>query len=242
MSEVRIGTAGWAIPRQTAEAFPSDGSTLERYAGRFDAAEINSSFHRSHRTATWERWRDSVPPAFRFAVKLPKAITHQQRLVDCEALLARFSDEIAPLGETRGPLLIQLPPSLALDRGVASPFFAAARSILGDDIVCEPRHPSWFAAEANAFLRDLRIARVAADPAPVPEAQRPGGWPGLVYVRLHGSPRTYWSHYDESALNDWAERVRPLVRQGIPTWIIFDNTAGGGAAGNALRFRDLLAE
>ncbi|MFD1610408.1 DUF72 domain-containing protein [Sphingomonas tabacisoli] len=242
MSEVRIGTAGWAVPRQTAEAFPSDGSTLERYAARFDAAEINSSFHRSHRPETWERWAASVPPDFRFAVKLPKTITHQQRLVDCDAMLARFAEEIAPLGEKRGPLLVQLPPSLVFDNEVAETFFATASSTLGCDIVCEPRHPSWFAPDADAFLRDLRIARVAADPAPVPEAQQPGGWPGLIYVRLHGSPRTYWSHYDESALRDWAERVGPFVRQGIPTWIIFDNTAGGGAAGNALRFRDLLAE
>jgi uncharacterized protein YecE (DUF72 family) len=241
MSEVRIGTAGWAIPRHVAEEFPSEGSTLERYAARFDAAEINSSFHRSHRPDTWERWRESVPSGFRCAIKLSKAITHQQRLVDCEALLARFAEEITPLDDRRGPLLVQLPPSLAFDPEVATTFFAAVRAALAGAIVCEPRHSSWFAADADALLRDLHITRIAADPAPVPEAGAPGGWRGLVYVRLHGSPRTYWSQYDESALQYWAECIRPFVRQGIPTWIIFDNTAGGGAAGNALRFRDLLA-
>jgi uncharacterized protein YecE (DUF72 family) len=240
MSGWKIGTAGWAIPRQTTGQFPSEGSTLERYAGRFDAAEINSSFHRPHRPATYERWAASVPPDFRFAVKLPKTITHKLRLVDCGDALRSFAEEIAGLGDRRGPLLVQLPPSLAFDAEIAARFFAAARAELGGPIVCEPRHASWFAAEADALLRDAGVARVAADPAPVPAAQQPGGWPGLAYFRLHGSPRTYWSHYEEAALHDWATRARPFLRDGIQTWIIFDNTAGGGAAGNALRLQEIL--
>jgi uncharacterized protein YecE (DUF72 family) len=240
MSKLRIGTAGWAIPRQAADEFPREGSTLERYAARFNAAEINSSFHRSHRAATWARWRDSVPPGFRFAVKLPKAITHQQRLVDCEALLARFAEEIAPLGDRRGPALVQLPPSLSFDAETARRFFAAARAVLAP-LACEPRHPSWFAPEAEALMQDARVARVAADPARVPEAALPGGWSGLVYARLHGSPRIYWSAYDDAALRAWSERLRPHIKAGAESWIIFDNTAGGAAAANALRLQALAA-
>lgn len=237
-----IGTAGWAIPRQSAAEFPADGTTLERYAARLNAAEINSSFHRSHRPATYERWAASVPEGFRFAIKLPKAITHVRRLVDCAEPLAAFAAEIAPLAPRRGPVLVQLPPSLAFDAGIAERFFAEAHAALGGQFACEPRHASWFSAEAGRLLIEHRVARVAADPARVAGAEQPGGWPGLAYFRLHGSPRTYWSAYDEQALALWAARARAAAERADQLWLIFDNTAGGAAAGNALTIRRLFTQ
>ncbi|WP_174273717.1 DUF72 domain-containing protein, partial [Sphingomonas bacterium] len=189
----RTGTAGWSIPAALADRFPADGSHLERYARRLNAVEINSSFYRPHRRATYARWAASVPPGFRFAVKLPKAISHERRLEDCAELLARFAEEVDGLGEKRGPLLLQLPPSFAFAPITAERFFVLAAGCLGGAMVCEPRHPSWFTAEADALLAGHRIARVAADPALVPAAADPGGWRGLTYRRLHGSPRIYWS-------------------------------------------------
>jgi len=233
---IRIGTAGWSIPRAVAERFPADGTGLERYAARFDAAEINTSFYRPHRRATYERWAASVPAGFRFAVKLPKAITHTARLVDSAPLLARFAEETAGLGEKRGPALVQLPPSLAFDAATAGDFFTLANAIVGGPIVCEPRHPSWFDAKAEALLARLRIARVAADPAPVAAAAVPGGWRGLAYTRLHGSPRIYWSGYDADALRALAARPATATDH----WVIFDNTASGRAAEDALAFGELL--
>jgi uncharacterized protein YecE (DUF72 family) len=240
MTEWRIGTAGWAIPRSVADAFPREGGTLERYAARLNAAEINSSFHRSHRPGTYERWAASVPADFRFAVKLPKAITHVRRLVECSDDLAAFAAEIAPLASRRGPVLVQLPPSLAFDADVADRFFAEARETLGGQIACEPRHASWFSADADRLLMQHRVARVAADPARIAGAEEPGGWPELAYFRLHGSPRTYWSAYDEAALLHWAERASAAAARAADVWLIFDNTAGGAAAGNALSVRETL--
>ena len=94
---VRRGTAGWALPRAHAHAFPEDGAHLERYARIFDAVEINSTFHRPHRATTYERWAKSVPAHFRFSLKTPKTITHGARLVGTEALLDAFFHKIAPL-------------------------------------------------------------------------------------------------------------------------------------------------
>jgi uncharacterized protein YecE (DUF72 family) len=76
-----VGTAGWTVPKQHLALFSAldEGakrSHLERYASRLCCAEINSSFHRPHRRATWERWAATTPDDFRFAVKAPKAITH----------------------------------------------------------------------------------------------------------------------------------------------------------------------
>ena len=234
---VHIGTAGWSIPRAVADAFPASGTGLERYAARFNAAEINTSFYRPHRRATYERWAASVPEGFRFTVKLPKAITHEARLADCEPLLARFAEESGGLGKKRGPILVQLPPNLAFDAERARTFFTMARATLGP-IACEPRHASWFALEADALLDEHRVARVAADPARVPDAATPGGWRGLAYFRLHGSPRIYRSGYDGEALRHWAGKLPPQA----DTWVIFDNTASGRAAQDALAFRQLLPQ
>src|SRR3982750_4264845 len=103
-----VGTAGWTIPAGDRAAFPDEGSSLERYAARFSGVEINSSFHRRHRPVTWEKWAESTPPEFKFAVKLPKEISHQRKLVDCGDLLAAFVDEIEGLGEKLAVLLLQL--------------------------------------------------------------------------------------------------------------------------------------
>lgn len=240
-SAIRVGTAGWGLPAAVRDAFPPAASNLARYAGRFDAVEINSSFHRPHRRATWERWADSVPPGFRFAVKLPREISHRRRLEDCAEPLARLAGEIAGLGDRRGPLLVQLPPSLAFDAAIADGFFAELAAASPGPAACEPRHPSWFEPAADALLAAHGVARVAADPAAVPAAAEPGGWPGLVYVRLHGFPHVYRSGYDAAARADWAARIVPFAAAAAECWTIFDNTTSGRAAADALAFRAELA-
>jgi uncharacterized protein YecE (DUF72 family) len=235
---ILVGTAGWQIPRTSADAFPTEGTTLQRYAARFPAVEINSSFYKPHQPKTYARWAESTPQDFRFALKAPKAVTHERRLVDCGELIEAFLFQISHLGEKLGPLVIQLPPSLAFDAAVAGAFVAMLRGRFDGDLVCEPRHASWFEAEAGALLADHRVARVAADPAKVPAAAEPGGWDGLSYWRLHGSPRMYWSAYGPERVGDLAAR---LPRSPQPAWVFFDNTTSGAAASDALLLQDMLA-
>jgi uncharacterized protein YecE (DUF72 family) len=230
-AEVRVGTAAWAIPRAVRERFDGDGSRLERYARRFCCVEINSSFYRPHRPSTYARWAASVPEGFRFALKVPKEITHTRRFVDCDEPLERFLAESALLGDKRGVLLVQLPPSFAYDAALVRAFFGAFRDRYDGLLACEPRHPTWFSPEANTSLCAFEVARVAADPAVVPDAAEPGGWAGFVYYRLHGSPRVYYSSYDDAALGAIAERLRTAT---APAWCIFDNTAMDAATANAL--------
>jgi uncharacterized protein YecE (DUF72 family) len=235
---IRIGTAGWSIPRRFAGLFPSSGSGLERYATRLNGAEINSTFYRSHRRETYARWSAEAPEDFRFAVKLPKAITHERRLVDSDGMLDAFLEEMRNLGPRLGPLLIQLPPSLAFDLVAAKAFLEGLRSRTEGEVVCEPRHPSWFDGEADGLLSDYRVARVAANPARVPQAAVPGGWQGLVYFRLHGSPRMYFSEYDKAFIADLVAQLRSEAAS--ESWCVFDNTGSGAATGNALDLAEQL--
>lgn len=237
MAELRVGTAGWTVPAAVAGAFPTEGTSLERYAAKFRCAEINSSFHRSHRPETWERWAASVPQDFRFSAKLSKEITHKRKLVECEHLLDSALEEMLLLGGKLEIVLVQLPPSLAFDVALASAFFGAMRERWEGGLVCEPRHSSWFEDEPDQLLTRLHIARVAADPAKVEAAARPGGWSGLRYYRLHGSPVPYRSSYDDGRLEAYAAEIGG---SNAPTWCIFDNTASSAAGGDALKLQALL--
>ena len=227
-AEPRIGTAGWSIPRQHAAAFPAGGSHLERYAQRFNAVEINSSFYRPHRRATYQRWAASVPTGFAFTVKAPRTITHDLRLAGADAALEAFLDQATGLGSKLGVLLFQLPPRFGFERDAVATFFRALRRRHDGPVACEPRHAGWFTAEAEALLIEHRIARVAADPAVVPPAAEPGGSNALRYFRLHGSPRVYRSDYEPDRIAHYAARMTPAA------WCIFDNTAEAAAIGNAL--------
>lgn len=240
MRKVCIGTAGWAIPRKFASHFPAQGHHLERYANVLSVVEIDTTFYRSHRPETYQRWAKSVPAEFRFAVKAPKQITHVARLTRTGKSLKEFLAEAGNLGQKLGPILFQLPPSLKFDGRRAERFFRQLRNVYRGDAVCEPRHPDWFTPEADRMLRKYRIARAVADPARVPEGTRPGGWLKLVYFRLHGSPRMYFSEYDAAFLDRLASRIRSLARS-ARVWCIFDNTASGVAIGNALDLRDALS-
>ena len=238
---IKVGCAGWSLPRDAWPQFPADGSHLERYAARLTAVEINSSFYRPHQASTYARWADSVPPGFRFSVKLPKAITHERGLRDCGALLDAFLAQAGGLGARLGCLLVQLPPSLAFDAGVARAFLAALRQRHAGPVALEPRHASWFTPEANALLAGAKVGRVLADPVLHEPGRWPGGDPGLVYLRLHGSPRRYYSAYSAALLHALAVRLAVAAASDANVWCVFDNTASGAATHNALQLSQELA-
>jgi uncharacterized protein YecE (DUF72 family) len=181
-------------------------------------------------------------------VKVPRAITHERRLADPSLLplLDAFLAEATALGARLGALLVQLPPSLRYDAAAAPAFFDALRERFAGAVACEPRHGSWFAAAPELMLAERHVARVAADPLPrrVPAAAAaPGGWDGFTYWRLHGSPRIYYSNYEDVYLDALAARLRALPAPEDAAgahWCIFDNTAEGAATANALGLRRRL--
>src|SRR5687767_7575309 len=202
-----VGTAGWAIPRRWANLAPSDSKGLERYARVLNGVEINTSFYRPHSRETYERWAARTPKAFRFAVKIPKLITHEARFVDVKAPLTQFLGEVSGLEHKLGVLLVQLPGKFEFDAALVRQFFTMFRRLHDGHIVCEPRHASWYSVEADMVLKRHRIGRVAADPPRGTQSLEPGGWDGIAYYRLHGSPRCYFSPYDQPFLSAIAGRL-----------------------------------
>ncbi len=204
---------------------------MARYARVMKAAEINSSFYRAHRRSTYERWSSAVPRNFAFSVKIPKAISHQKRCVDCADEFQQFLAESAGLGDKRRVLLLQLPPSFQFDEERMDRFFSLCRDAGAPPVVCEPRHASWFTPKVNALLEAWRVPRAGADPARAAGAETPGGWTGISYFRMHGTPRVYYSSYSAESLDGIASMISMAPNE---AWCIFDNTASGAAAGDAL--------
>lgn len=235
-----IGCAGWSIATQYAGQFKGEGSYLERYATRFNAVEIDSSFYRSHKAATYARWAQSVPRDFRFAVKLPRLITHFEKLRAPNTSLKQFFVETASLEEKLGCVLVQLPPSLDFNLSVAAGFLKQLRKLYFAMVAIEPRNQTWFAPDVDALLCDFEIARVAADPPTGdPQAASSGGSPQSTYKRLHGSPKIYYSSYSKVYLRSIGLEMKASTA--IDTaWCIFDNTAIGAATGNALALTALV--
>ena len=178
-----------------------------------------------------------------FRVKAPKTVTHIAKLVNTGGALLEFFDAVRGLRNKLGPVLVQLPPKLAFDDGVAREFFTTLRELHTGAVVLEPRHPSWFAGSVDRLLQSFEIARVAADPPKGSKlAACPGGWPDPFYWRLHGAPRTYYSEYAENWLETFAQQLQLL--ENVPStneiWVIFDNTALGSATANAVWMENAL--
>ena len=239
---IRIGCAGWNIPRLAVAQFKPEGVThLERYSRIFNCCEINSSFYRPHKYSTWERWSTSVPEDFRFSVKVPRTITHEAKL-RCEPNdLTAFLKQVRFMGQKLGLLLVQLPPRCIFDYAIAARFFGLLRDRHDGDVALEARHATWFDVGADDLLKDFKIAGVAANPACVPAGEQPSGFEQVVYFRLHGSPRRYYSSYSVEFLKATARRIADLARE-ARSWCIFDNTAAGFATSNALQLNEEIGK
>jgi len=235
--QLLLGTAGWNVPASARDRVGGAGSHLERYAQALGAVEVNSSFYRPHRRQTYERWARVTPDDFRFSVKVPKVITHAPAAQQAD--IDRFLQETAGLGGKLAVFLVQFPPGKAYQEDSARQLFDALQASTPIPLVCEPRHASWFTDEVDRWLAERPISRVAADPSRAEKADKPGGWHGLQYVRLHGSPRIYYSAYESSFLQELETRLTAMAATS-DVWCIFDNTAAGAAMENSLDLRDIF--
>jgi len=235
---LHIGTSGWSYDHWRQVFYPEDcpkSQWLAFYTSHFTTVELNASFYRLPAVGTFENWRRNTPAHFIWAVKASRYITHIKRLHEPADSLARFFDAARLLKEKLGPILFQLPPSLAFDEHRAREF-CKALAIYTHRCTLEVRHASWLADKPLAMLSDFNIALCISDTA--------GRYPycdaltaDFVYVRLHGSRQLYGSNYCENELVAWAEKIRAWNRD---AYVYFDNDFRGYAPQNALRLKELL--
>ena len=235
--QIRIGTSGWNYPHWAELFYPGDipkARWLEYYSTQFDTVELNATFYRLPRPATFENWRKRTPEGFLWSVKASRYITHVQRLKDVAESLERLYSNLELLGDKLGVVLIQLPPSLKFEMDLVSEFCRLLRPGIRHTI--EARNQSWCEDEALDLLRARNIAWCISDTA--------GRYPCLealtadfAYIRLHGPTRLYASEYTENDLQNWAQKVHSWD---MDTYIYFDNDFSGYAVKNARRLKEIL--
>jgi uncharacterized protein YecE (DUF72 family) len=274
---IRIGTSGWSYPHWRGAFYPSGLPAREELAyvsARFSSLEINRSFYSLLQPESCVAWREGTPRRFVFALKGGNFITHSKKLRGVETALANyFASGPLALGKKLGPIVWQLPAALRYDEERLAAFFALLprtgaeaialarghdeRAHAGGPIAVsprmrlrhaiEPRHESFQTPAFARLARKHRIAIAMADSA---------DWPCIeeittdfMYVRLHGSQRTYASDYSARELARWTSRIEhwcegryakgaPRISEHPPrrvrdVYVYFDNDGSAYAAHNA---------
>jgi len=240
---VRIGLAGWSeatsrYGKLQPNAVQEGATGLQRYAAAFDFVEINSSFYRQVRPETYAKWAGEVRDSFRFSVKMHRLITHYTRLKNTD-LLEDFFGSVSGLGDKLAVVLVQMPPTLVFEKENADKFFRALRRIYKGSAVCEPRHASWMGDEARNLLANHGVGLVSTEiPAAGDDPLQDAAPTIPLYVRLHGTPRKYYSSYSGEDLKRLAEFIAGHKER--RRYVIFDNTAGPAGVRNALELQGLV--
>ena len=197
-----VGTSGFSYPEWKGEFYPADLSEkqmLSFYGERFRSVEINNTFPRMPAPAALEAWASEVPAAFRFALKAPQRITHQQRLRDADESVSYLLDVAGVLRERLGPILFQLPPDLKKDLPLLRGFFLLIPARFR--VAFEFRHQSWFDEEIFALLRKHQAALCIANAENDLEVP-------FVATADWGYLRLRRGDYGVAELKKWVKQVR----------------------------------
>lgn len=242
---VRIGTSGWSYDHWDGVLYRPGlpvAKRLARYTEVFDTVELNASFYRWPKDATFEGWRNRLPAGFTMSVKAHRGLSHFRRLNDPEPWVDRIERCQRALGDKREAVLVQLHPALERD---GARMDARLDHFLGllprwIRVAVEMRHPSWDDPAVYELLERHHAAYVVVSGPGLPCVLRATS--DLVYLRMHG-PETdpiYAGSYTGDDLRWWADRITEWQEQGRRVAVYFNNDGQGHAVRNALQLRELL--
>ena len=248
--ELKIGCTGWGYKEWEGTFYPKtvkQKNWLEHYSSIFDITEVNSSFYHIISKQVALKWNNETPENFRFSLKFPQKITHENKLnyEKSKEILNEFFLGLEPLKRKISTLVLQLPPSIRFED------VKNQMETLGKHLphycryAVEGRHESWFFKEALDFLKENRYCLVwnetpmVENPAPITA--------DFVYVRLIGDRNLPQDVYDHkvrdqtSVLKKWADRIAKLDQDKIKSsWILLNNHLEGFAPSSAKSLRMIL--
>ncbi|AMO61206.1 Protein of uncharacterised function DUF72 [Mycolicibacterium phlei] len=238
---IRIGTSGWSYDHWTDVLYPAGTPVAKRlavYVTEFDTVELNASFYRWPKDATFAGWRTRLPDGVTMSVKAHRGLTHYRRLRDPQPWVERFDRCWTQLGERAEALLVQLHPELERDDARLAHFLELMPDRI--PVAMELRHPSWDDPAVYALLERHGAAYVVMSGAGlrcVPRATAP-----LVYLRMHGPDQDslYAGSYPDAELRRWADRIRAWDAEGRRVLVYFNNDLGGHAVRNARTLKAML--
>jgi Uncharacterized conserved protein len=229
------GISGVALPVPKSQYPPEfhNKSRLHYYASLFNSVEVNSIFYKLPRMSTVANWRESVPDNFRFTFKVSKTITHVKDLDFKEEDVTAFVNTVANIGDKKGCLLAQFPPSLKIDRiNELQNLVESLGKATKDEwrIAMEFRNASWYEREVYELLNEYNITMVIQDiPASATPFDEPVG--NFIYLRFHGPEPRYRGDYSKEVLKKYAGMIKDWMKEGKTVFAYFNNTMGN-AVGN----------
>ena len=241
-SAIYIGTSGWSYKHWKNIFYPEglkETDWLAFYAQHFMITEINTSFYHLPKVATTEGWEKKSPKGFMFCPKMSRYLTHMKKLNDPEESMEKFFNAFEPLKDKIGPVLIQLPASVAFHGEKAVGLYAICKQIYPQyRFAMEVRHQSWLCAESIGLMKEYNIAFVIS--------QSGTGFPYAelvtaqhIYVRFHGPDALYASDYSEAQLQEFTHLFKGWKKDGHSIWAFFNNDINGFAFKNAARLKEL---
>ena len=235
---VHIGTSGWSYDHWDGVLYPPGTAPRDRlahYVARFGTVELNASFYRWPRDASFRSWRRRLPPGFQLSVKAPRGLTHAKRLYAPETWIERIAASLHELADKRAVLLVQLAPTQERDDARLGYFLERLPPWIRTAV--ELRHPSWHDEQVYALLEHHGAAYCVMSGAHLPCVLRATA--PFVYVRLHGPDHEhlYGGSYSDADLGWWADRIREWDAAGRVVFAYFNNDGHGHAVRNALALR-----
>lgn len=226
--QFRSGTSGLVIPVPNKQAFPPefrDKSRLTYYASLFNSIEINSSFYKVPMAKTVQKWAECVPDNFTFTFKLWRDITHSKGFTPEMTDVDRFIEVINHVGDKKGSLLIQLPPSVTIQRkDIVEDIFQRVKGN-GWQNAIEFRHHSWYTPSVFKLADDYNMSVVLHD-MPASYNMELNKKASFVYLRFHGEEGDYKGGYSDEVLQKYAVKVNEWLSQGKDVYVYFNNTIG----------------
>ena len=205
------------------------------YAQHFNALELNNSFYRFPELSNLQHWHDDSPKDFRFAVKVPREITHDKKFTDTQDLLNEFYNVLQNgLEEKLGPVLFQLPPSFDYTEERLKLLITQLDTTFTN--VIEFRNISWWRDDVIETFRKKGITFCSVS------------YPGLIdniivntphpYYRFHGVPKLHNSPYEYGFLKNVVDAIE-TVQEVKAAYLFFNNTMSGAALENAKTVQQL---
>jgi len=236
-----IGTSGWSYDHWADELYPPGLPTVKRrdvYVANFDTVELNASFYRWPRRATFASWNRNLPPGFTLSVKAPRGLTHAKRLLEPDLWVERLTRSWHELRDRRGVLLVQLHPAHERDDARLDYFLGALPDWMR--VAVEFRNPSWHTDDILATLERHGAAYTVMSGAMLPCLLRATA--PFVYIRWHGpnDQHLYAGSYSADDLRWWAERIREWLDQDRDVYGYFNNDGDANAVRNARTLRTYL--
>jgi uncharacterized protein YecE (DUF72 family) len=262
-AQIRLGISSFTADGWNGAFYPKgmkSADYLSYYSTRFDTVEVDSTFYRCPTVDAVKNWAWKTPAGFVFSLKIPRTITHEKVLVECDKEFEEFVGTVQMLGEKLGPLVFQFPffnesvfssPVQFISRLAA--FFKKLPRLGGYKFAVEIRNKHWLKPRFLYLLRENNVALVLQDQPwmPRPEELFEKYDPitaDFAYIRWLGDRKgietltKVWNStiIDRTTeLQSWVTVCEKIQKRGITQYVYANNHYAGFAPATLELFKSL---